>query len=560
MVVGTGYEWGTIGARQRELGRKCTVPQPPMAVQGATPLFTDNAKRKAAKKKRCRSKSLVKARKRRQKQQHLQGLAEPSQPPTRSTTTQSSATVVSLWEQYLWTQNCFGMTHGEFKHYLLPSLRRSLPLCIRLRSMDDENNNGLLLRRQWFFVELQKAGRVHQGFLPGSWQIDIHGIHRDSSPLSDALSSLHRWIQNNASAVSRQETVSQIPVYLLDIQPHHAVLDLCASPGSKTLQAMDVISDKGFVVANEVDAKRAYTLVHRCRTSARSHECMQRLVVISHDACKLPNVLAPLCRQHTSGTTTSPSPYHRIICDVPCSGDGTLRKDTKVWKTWHPSYGIELHSLQLRIAKRGISLLQINEYMTYSTCSFHPVENEAVVAALLKTGTVQVVNVSDRMAAASLPYREGLTKWKVLDDELNEIDAAKMGKLYPKSLWPPTDDDHSIRQQLCRCVRMVPHDSDTGGFFIALLQKIAEYPVKDSSKKSKAAERAANAKRVTPKSEQHTLRPCSKTQSKNAIVTVRRGKRHTFELSDALADHILNAPGSDKLNIVYAGHKTKIAD
>lgn len=37
----------------------------------------------------------------------------------------------------------------------------------------------------------------------------------------------------------------------------------------------------------------------------------------------------------------------RIICDVPCSGDGTLRKMPEVWKQWHPDYGVKLHSLQV---------------------------------------------------------------------------------------------------------------------------------------------------------------------------------------------------------------------
>ena len=43
-----------------------------------------------------------------------------------------------------------------------------------------------------------------------------------------------------------------------------------------------------------------------------------------------------------------------------------------------------LHRLQLHVAQRGAALLKVGGYMVYSTCSFNPVENEAVVAELIK--------------------------------------------------------------------------------------------------------------------------------------------------------------------------------
>jgi 16S rRNA C967 or C1407 C5-methylase (RsmB/RsmF family) len=77
--------------------------------------------------------------------------------------------------------------------------------------------------------------------------------------------------------------------------------------------------------------------------------------------------------------------YDRIICDVPCSGDGTLRKNPNIWAEWTPEFAMGLHSLQLRIAQRGAALLKVGGYMVYSTCSFNPIENEAVVAGAAYT-------------------------------------------------------------------------------------------------------------------------------------------------------------------------------
>lgn len=59
-----------------------------------------------------------------------------------------------------------------------------------------------------------------------------------------------------------------IPVTLLDIKPYHMVIDMCAAPGSKTIQILEYLHangtqlPSGFAVANDTDCKRAYMLTH----------------------------------------------------------------------------------------------------------------------------------------------------------------------------------------------------------------------------------------------------------------------------------------------------------
>lgn len=50
---------------------------------------------------------------------------------------------------------------------------------------------------------------------------------------------------------------------------------------------------------------------------------------------------------------------------------------------WTPAPGNALHALQHQIGCKGVRLLQVGGRMCYSTCSMNPVENEAVVAAIL---------------------------------------------------------------------------------------------------------------------------------------------------------------------------------
>ena len=79
--------------------------------------------------------------------------------------------------------------------------------------------------------------------------------------------------------------------------------------------------------------------------------------------------------------------FDRIICDVPCSSDAAIRKIPNKWDTWDTNDGAALHPLQLKILLRSLMMLKSNSddaYLTYSTCSLNPIENEAVVRAALE--------------------------------------------------------------------------------------------------------------------------------------------------------------------------------
>ena len=86
---------------------------------------------------------------------------------------------------------------------------------------------------------------------------------------------LHNFLvsETESGNISRQETVSMIPPLVLDVKPHHKVLDMCAAPGSKTAQlieALHAVEDalpEGIVVANDCDNARCYMLVHQVRTN-----------------------------------------------------------------------------------------------------------------------------------------------------------------------------------------------------------------------------------------------------------------------------------------------------
>jgi 16S rRNA C967 or C1407 C5-methylase (RsmB/RsmF family) len=151
-----------------------------------------------------------------------------------------------------------------------------------------------------------------------------------------------------------------VPPLALDVHPHHKCLDMCAAPGSKTSQLLEVISrsacsldeHQGIVVANDADTDRAYMLVHQCRRINSS-----QLMITTHNGQNFPRI----------------SGFDRVLCDVPCSGDGTLRKNPAIWSKWTTNSAFTLHPLQLIIAKRGAQLVESGGLMVYSTCSMSPI-------------------------------------------------------------------------------------------------------------------------------------------------------------------------------------------
>ena len=76
------------------------------------------------------------------------------------------------------------------------------------------------------------------------------------------MQSLHEFVvrESEFGTITRQEVVSMLPPLFLDIEPHHKVLDMCAAPGSKTMQLLEMLhaveNPTGVVVANDVDMKR----------------------------------------------------------------------------------------------------------------------------------------------------------------------------------------------------------------------------------------------------------------------------------------------------------------
>ncbi|XVF61574.1 hypothetical protein PTKIN_Ptkin08bG0140900 [Pterospermum kingtungense] len=418
-------------------------------------------------------------------------------------------------------------------------LRKPLPAAFRINSTSQFCEDIRSQLENDFMKSLQSEaaeGGDLEPIKPLPWYPDNLAWQSNFSRMqlrkNQTLERFHEFLklETEIGNISRQEAVSMVPPLFLDVHPDQFVLDMCAAPGSKTFQLLEIIHHSakggslpdGMVLANDLDVQRCNLLIHQTKRM-----CTANLIVTNHEAqhfpgCRSKNISNGSEVMNNLDQGTTQLLFDRVLCDVPCSGDGTLRKAPDIWRKWNGGMGNGLHCLQIQIAMRGLSLLKVGGRMVYSTCSMNPVENEAVVAEILRRcgGSVELLDVSDELP--QLIRRPGLTKWKVRDKGVwlaSYKDVIKFSRngIVP-SMFPsgknfvgltdnnpksengenvnsedraqpddPASSTDNLEEEvsdlpLGRCMRIMPHDQNTGAFFIAVLHKVSHLPaIQDKS-------------------------------------------------------------------------------
>jgi 16S rRNA (cytosine967-C5)-methyltransferase len=147
-----------------------------------------------------------------------------------------------------------------------------------------------------------------------------------------------------------QDIGSQAVVPLLRLEPGQTFLDLCASPGNKTAQALEIPIK---VIACDLHLSRAKLLLPL------------GIPIVTLDASK------PL---------PFPRRFDRILVDAPCSGTGTLARNPEIKWRLKPGDIADLQSRQAAILSNALAHLTPGGRLVYSTCSLEREENQDVVA------------------------------------------------------------------------------------------------------------------------------------------------------------------------------------
>ncbi|MBX0321724.1 RsmB/NOP family class I SAM-dependent RNA methyltransferase [Halomicroarcula sp. F13] len=223
----------------------------------------------------------------------------------------------------------------------------------------------------------------------------------------------HGWIHG-------QEEVSAVPATVLDAQPGERVWDACAAPGTKTTQLSAQMDDTGEVVATDNNLGRISAL----RTNTERLGATN--VAVTHEDGRN-HSLKPFGGEE----------YDRALVDVPCSCEGTIRKNRDAFDDWSLSHVKGISGVQKGILTRAVQATKEGGTVVYSTCTFAPEENEAVLDYALAEEDCRLVDYD-----LDLTHRAGVTEW---EDEEFDPSVAKAKRIYP-------------------------HHNDTGGFFCAKLE------------------------------------------------------------------------------------------
>ncbi len=256
-------------------------------------------------------------------------------------------------------------------------------------------------------------------------RFDSYGLKYERVPwYEDALTTgdqpLGSTFEHFFGSIYIQDLASMLPPLVLrdELTDAELVLDACAAPGSKSTQLSALMNNRGTIVANDNDHQRIKALKFNMEKTGSVN-----IAITNYDLRNFPDMK-----------------FDVILLDAPCSSEGTVRKVPGVFKWWHPRHIYSTAGVQRQLIVKAFDMLSDGGVMLYSTCTFAPEENEAIVDHLLRErqdASLEPIEIDNfRTVSALSSYREA------------EYD-----------------------ERVTAAVRVFPHLNDTGGFFMARIRK-----------------------------------------------------------------------------------------
>ncbi|MBS3137533.1 NOL1/NOP2/sun family putative RNA methylase [Candidatus Woesearchaeota archaeon] len=291
-----------------------------------------------------------------------------------------------------------------FKKYSLSFLRRSIRVNTLKISIEELKKR---LEKDWY---LEQIPWCKEGF----W---IN--HKGQG--DDYRRDVGNLLEHALGYIYIQEAASMIPPLFMKGKDknmdNELILDMCASPGSKTTQIAQYMNNTGVLIANDYKGDRISALG------------------INLQRCGLSNHIITLMQ----GRYFKGFQFDKILVDAPCSGTGTIRKSLKTLRIWNPHAITRLAGQQKVLLETAFNNLKKDGILIYSTCSLEPEEDEGVVSWLLnkyENAIVEPVDLPIKLSKAVMNF-DGIT----------------------------------FNEQVKHCLRIWPQDNDTEGFFVARIVK-----------------------------------------------------------------------------------------
>lgn len=162
-----------------------------------------------------------------------------------------------------------------------------------------------------------------------------------------------------------QDIASSMAVEYLDPKPMDTVIDICAAPGGKTVTAAELMENKGQILAFDIYENKLHHIEERA-----SRLGIDIIKTFQKDGTILDETLIEIA--------------DKVICDVPCTGLGVVRRRPEIKYKNIKDDGKELAVKQLKILKNASKYVKKGGDLLYSTCTINSIENSDVVEAFIK--------------------------------------------------------------------------------------------------------------------------------------------------------------------------------
>lgn len=197
----------------------------------------------------------------------------------------------------------------------------------------------------------------------------------------------HPWLHGGGFYVQEAASmwISALALRIVEAEGRRnlKVLDLCAAPGGKSVGLAEALGPEALLVSNEVDPRRAAVL-------------KENMIKWGHPGSMV-----------TSGPASEwgkvEEEFDILVTDVPCSGEGMMRKESVARTQWSPRLVEHCAALQREILKDSLPALKPGGWLIYSTCTFNREENEENIAWLQEEQGLKLVGEPRRF----LPGRDG---------------------------------------------------------------------------------------------------------------------------------------------------------
>ena len=172
-----------------------------------------------------------------------------------------------------------------------------------------------------------------------------------------------------------QEPSAMIVSSLIDFKENDVVLDLCAAPGGKSIQASIKMNGKGLIISNDISTSRAMLI------SNNSERLGLKNILITNNDFK------DIYQRYLNT-------FDKIILDAPCSGSGMFRKDELMKEDWSINKVYKFSEIQKELITYAYLMLKPGGLLSYSTCSYSKEEDEDVINHLLQNSDAQIEDIN----------------------------------------------------------------------------------------------------------------------------------------------------------------------